>query len=266
MKNIPFENKNLRVIKKWNKLEGRSKVLCALKMSKRDLENVDNDDPLRKRLKIREKCMFGDKCYRRNPHHFRQFSHPHLECLKKEALENEPTIVKEQYQMLKELNLLDCDVKGKQPTLPMPTSSRTTVTKDMHPILQRFKSQEPFNIFFTKVKDVPSTHRDSNSIFLTDLLHSCHGNLKSSVQINFLVDFDWLFMSYEATGNQVSNIPSFEHPDNELSFSHFKLLIFRTFHCWFFTEKIIQAWRMSETMSKLFAFAHPTPLEHITPS
>ena len=247
-------------------------MLSKFKMSKRDLDNDDNDDPLRKRLKIREKCMFGDKCYRRNPHHFRQFSHPHLECMKKEPSETEPTIVQEQYKMLKELNLLDFDVEVEQkrsdrtaqpaPALTIPTSA-TTTTKD-HPILQRFKSQEPFNIFFTKVKDVPSTHRDSNSIFLTDLLHSCHGNLKSSVQINFLVDFEWLLMSYEATGNQVS-----KQIYLNLLFlsSSCQFRLFRTFHCWFFTEKIIQVWRMLvETMSKLFAYGHRTPLERTIPN
>jgi hypothetical protein len=27
------------------------------------------------------KCMFGLKCYRRNPNHFQSFSHPHLDQL-----------------------------------------------------------------------------------------------------------------------------------------------------------------------------------------
>ena len=58
------------------------------------------------------------------------------------------------------------------------------------------------NQFLTKVKDVPSTHKDNNSIFITDILHSCHGNLKSTVQINFLVDYEWLNEMYEATGNE----------------------------------------------------------------
>jgi hypothetical protein len=28
-----------------------------------------------------QKCMFGLKCYRRNPAHFESYSHPHLESL-----------------------------------------------------------------------------------------------------------------------------------------------------------------------------------------
>ena len=26
----------------------------------------------------RQECAFGEKCYRRNPHHFREYTHPHL--------------------------------------------------------------------------------------------------------------------------------------------------------------------------------------------
>ena len=31
----------------------------------------------------RQECPFSSKCYRRNPHHFREFSHPHLAALLK---------------------------------------------------------------------------------------------------------------------------------------------------------------------------------------
>ena len=29
----------------------------------------------------RQECVFGEKCYRRNPHHFREYSHRHLSDL-----------------------------------------------------------------------------------------------------------------------------------------------------------------------------------------
>ena len=178
-----------------------------LKMaSKREAE--DEGNILNKRLKSREKCMFGDKCYRRNPHHFSQFEHPHLENLKTEP--EEPHILKEQYQILKELNLLKND-STRQEKLRELTPSRPTelvqkeAVEKVHPLVQKFRNREPFNFFFTKVKDVSSTHKDGNSVFLTDLLHSCHGNLKSTVQINFLIDYEWLRMSYEATGKSIKN-------------------------------------------------------------
>ena len=31
----------------------------------------------------RQECPFSSKCYRRNPHHFREFAHPHLAALLK---------------------------------------------------------------------------------------------------------------------------------------------------------------------------------------
>ena len=141
----------------------------------------------------------------------------------------EPGILKEQFKILKEMNLLS--VVDESSSIPTPKATpkpnkeaptRAAVTSEarqatkpsdgsdetrkevrkVHPLTQKFENRRPFNTFFTKVKDVPSTHKDDSSIFLTDLLHSCHGNLKSTVQINFLVDYDWLRMSYEATGNE----------------------------------------------------------------
>ena len=153
----------------------------------------------------------GDKCYRRNPHHFREYAHPHLESMHIEP--KEPGILKEQFKILKDLNLLSNEV----PRIPSTSEEKQDVkvpsaraipkeplkeAHKMHPLIRKFQNRRPWNTFFTKVKDVASTHKDSSSIFLTDLLHSCHGNLKSTVQINFLVDYDWLRMSYEATGNE----------------------------------------------------------------
>ena len=49
--------------------------------------------------------------------------------------------------------------------------------------LRRLELAQPFNLFFTKVQDIPSTQKDKYSFFMADLLHSCHGELK----VNFLV-------------------------------------------------------------------------------
>ena len=53
-------------------------------------------------------------------------------------------------------------------------------------------------MFLTKVKDSPETHKDLNSIYITELLHPSLGKLKRSLQINFMVEWDWLKMNYEA--------------------------------------------------------------------
>ena len=207
-------------------------------------EGTKNDEPS-KRIKTKEKCFFGSKCYRRNPQHFKEFSHPHLEDLDSEP---EAEVHKSQWTILKDLGLLNSEralselgqvveeqngenqdihqssridtqrvgknVESQEDSEHFEKNSGSSSDADLkegpsvrssHPILAKFEAAQPYNLFLTKVKDVPSTHKDQRSIFLTDLLHACHGSLKSTVQINFLVDFEWLKMSYEATGNQ--NIP-----------------------------------------------------------
>lgn len=168
--------------------------------TKRTFETSEDEDEIaQKKTKLsRKNCLFGVKCYRRNPTHFREYCHPHLECLDASGPPvNSSEVVTDQWKIVRDLNLL--------------TGSNEPVTKHMdpqkkqHPILEKLRSAEPYNLFYTKVKAAPETHKDKQSLFLTDLLHSCHGSLKSSVQINFLVDPDWLLMCYKATGNE--NLP-----------------------------------------------------------
>jgi len=56
-----------------------------------------------------------------------------------------------------------------------------------------------------RIKDVPSTHKgDGKSIYLTNFLRASGGiKLKETLQINFMVDFEWLWMNYEAVKIQV---------------------------------------------------------------
>ncbi len=72
-----------------------------------------------------------------------------------------------------------------------------------HPLVRKLELSRPYGLFLTKVKDAPTTHRSRHSIYLTDLLHIAHGELKSTLQINFMVEWEWLKMNYEATGNEV---------------------------------------------------------------
>ncbi len=175
--------------------------------SKRETDSEDTaPDPKRPR---KEPCIFRDKCYRRNPMHFKEYSHDHLEKLSS-LPEDAPQVVQDQWKILQDLGLLTNETHKKKIPSPkserkvLPSAEKNTVQEQpkKHPLLTKFDKAKPFNMFLTKVKKLPSTHSDDSSIFLTDLLHICHGNLKSSVQINFLVDFEWLKMCYEATGNE----------------------------------------------------------------
>lgn len=188
-------------------------------------DDTTSDSPKKAKRQV---CFFGTKCYRRNPLHFQEFQHPHLESIKSPGPDN-AGVLQDQWKIIKDLGLLaDDEDLIKQPPpgekaevhveeKAADTKANHVVVKEkagetkakLHPILVKLEQAQPYSLFFTKVKDVPSTHNDRNSIFITDLLHSCHGNLRSTVQINFLVDYEWLKMAYEATGNEVrGNIAS----------------------------------------------------------
>ena len=211
--------------------------------AKRKLDDDPIDSDSKKGKPSREKCLFGEKCYRRNPIHFQEYSHPHLEALDASVKpENASQTVQDQWQILKGLNLLtkvqepekrvagtenkksseeenilnepDSNKKAAQreeensPQRKVEETDKTVIKENsdkMHPLVQKLEAAKPYNLFLTKVKGIKSTHNDKNSLFLTDLLHSCHGDLQKTVQINFLVDYEWLKMCYEATGNE--NIP-----------------------------------------------------------
>ena len=68
---------------------------------------------------------------------------------------------------------------------------------------EKLIKMSPMNLFFNKVKSSPQTHKDKRSLFFTDLLHPSLGNLESSLQINFMVEYDWLMMNYEVTKNEL---------------------------------------------------------------
>ena len=60
--------------------------------------------------------------------------------------------------------------------------------------------------FVFRIKDIPSTHKgDGKSIYLTNFLRPSGGvKLKQTLQINFMVDFEWLWMNYDVVKIQVT--------------------------------------------------------------
>ena len=68
-------------------------------------------------------------------------------------------------------------------------------------VREKIHCMSPLNLFYNKVKHSPQTHRDKRSLYFTDLLHPSLGNLESSLQINFMVDYEWLLLNYEVTSN-----------------------------------------------------------------
>jgi len=242
---------------------------------------------------LRTECSFGEKCYRKNPHHFREFKHAHLTALAvsypsldlpsnlqlppsatiqslKEQLKifceieklikeqskpkkdtntvspkvNNNGITKNDHKMPKVRNVSPSPSKPKNRSIspspskpnkqlispspskpkkrsrsPSPSSSKTesvkrhepsTPTKNTSPavgppkakmtkIQEKLEAAKPFNYFLTKVKDCPESHTDLSSIFFAEILHPSLGKLSSSLQINFMVELEWLLMCYKIT-------------------------------------------------------------------
>ena len=77
------------------------------------------------------------------------------------------------------------------------STSGSTSNLPLIDISEKLLHMHPLNLFYNKVKDSPKTHKDKRSLYFTDLLHPSLGALKSSLQINFMVEFEWLIMNYE---------------------------------------------------------------------
>ncbi|XP_052890369.1 probable tyrosyl-DNA phosphodiesterase [Anopheles moucheti] len=63
----------------------------------------------------------------------------------------------------------------------------------------------PYNFFLTTITDSQPTHTEPLSITFQELLDPSLGELECSLQMNYLVDIDWLLKHYSLAGYQ--NVP-----------------------------------------------------------
>ena len=99
--------------------------------------------------------------------------------------------------------------------------SETSQERKKSSIELKLEAAAPYNFLLSKVKDSPVTQKALDSVFLADLLHPSLGRLVSSLQINFMVDLDFLMMNYEVT--RTENLPLvllYGHDSPELSSPH----------------------------------------------
>ncbi|EFA13677.2 probable tyrosyl-DNA phosphodiesterase isoform X1 [Tribolium castaneum] len=144
-----------------------------------------------------EACPHGPKCYRRNPHHFREYEHPHLIKLLEMAKPEIPldfpldkSVYLEQVDILRPLLNIKPDVK------PSTSSSSVTNTTKPGTMLEKLQNAAPYNLFFTTIPESAETLKHPTSITFTDLLCPSLGELKCSLQINFMIDIMWLMERY----------------------------------------------------------------------
>ncbi|XP_047518900.1 probable tyrosyl-DNA phosphodiesterase [Pieris napi] len=245
-----------------------------MNISNKRMNNM-NDAQSSKRVK--RECSYGDKCYRLNPAHFREFSHPHLESILNTYEGNGDYDIPQQYsmqrsQIIEQLNIIvEKNLYiGKIGTQSSDDKQSSTRTKDETPNTQstnvtqikpqkimaiktipqcsqdsvkinREKSQNqeqkvrdsdyrpivpptrkyseyfkvipeknkmaakhdacaPYYIFYTTITDAKETHTQPYSISFQEILDFSLGELKCSLQINFMVDVSWLLAQYYFAG------------------------------------------------------------------
>ena len=151
----------------------------------------------------RQECAFGEKCYRRNPHHFREYTHPHLLRQNNESIKDKeqfnifatieaefpkdvkmkpsknqapststtPTIVNDRINESRKRSISPCHEESSQ-VKKQPKYIETEVgDRKKSKIQRKLEAGAPYNFFLTKVKDCPETHNAQDSLYMTDLLH-----------------------------------------------------------------------------------------------
>jgi hypothetical protein len=66
----------------------------------------------------------------------------------------------------------------------------------------RLAESSPYNFFLTAICDSPATHKEALSVSFHELLDPTLGDLESSLQINFMVELDWLMEMYKVYGHE----------------------------------------------------------------
>lgn len=249
-----------------------------------------DDNKTQKRVK--KECDYGDKCYRKNPAHFREFSHPHLELILDlhdgsgpypipEKYSLQKVMIAEQLDVIVEKKLYEPVVKeGASSTKQsdtiqkenasssssanndintktaskeqintqrleqrIPSRTETKVSErsrdgnnetenraecsqakvrdsDYRPIVQptrriedfidvvrpkgkmaaKHAASAPYHIFYTTITAAKETHTQPYSITFQEILDHSLGELKCSLQINFMVEIGWLLAQYYFAG------------------------------------------------------------------
>ncbi|XP_060809336.1 probable tyrosyl-DNA phosphodiesterase isoform X2 [Amyelois transitella] len=251
--------------------------------NKRRSTMEDNNKPKR----VKKECSYGEKCYRLNPAHFREFSHAHLESI----LDNysgsgefpiPDKYVHQKHMVSDQLNVIiekkfyePAEIQKSDNTKPQsdtpeqssskgtgyseaeqqdrkvvkpesdpkngestssslkveklsekrksPTNMEKQSTKsstDYQPIVEPSRRPEsflkvvlpkgnmlakhaasaPYHIFYTTIADAKETHSQPYSITFLEILDRSLGELKCSLQINFMVEIGWLLAQYYFAG------------------------------------------------------------------
>lgn len=70
-------------------------------------------------------------------------------------------------------------------------------SNNLNTMAEKMIYNEPYNLFFTTIPESEKTLKQPNCITFTDLLCPSLGSLVRSLQINFMIDIEWLMKQYK---------------------------------------------------------------------
>ncbi|XP_063855891.1 tyrosyl-DNA phosphodiesterase 1-like isoform X2 [Scylla paramamosain] len=136
-------------------------------------------------------CRYGSSCYRKNPQHHLEFSHPTEGDEEDEDDEDEGSEDEEDGEGRESRKR-----KGEEET--QAKKKRRTMQRPSKPFIDRLADSQPFGLFLNKCYSVEGTYNDSSCLVLNDLLNPALGKLVESAQLTFLVDLKFLMEVYES--------------------------------------------------------------------
>ncbi|XP_031628182.1 probable tyrosyl-DNA phosphodiesterase [Contarinia nasturtii] len=189
------------------------------------------DQFLKKRdEKSTDPCQYKEKCVRKNAHHFIEYAHEHLENIIKEnfsrnknEIENydipeelmtNKTVYLDQIKIINdefskpspELSAKRIKIEVQNDTQPdvkpiispeqIQNAQRSAARQTSSNVLTKLNAAKPYNYFLTTIESSVRTHTDPLSITFQELLDPSLGEIECSVQINYLVELDWLLDQY----------------------------------------------------------------------
>ena len=154
-------------------------------------------------------CKYGMDCYRQNPLHFHEFSHP----------ENHP-------KSLQKRKLMNGDDDVDDPHIITDLPGKRQKTGQKEPAGESFEigSNPKSHYRFTRVTNLPNPHSNSNCSSLSDLL-SYSKNMERSLHFNYLIDIAWLIKQYpsESRTKPILLIHGNQGADKGLIFSFYRV-------------------------------------------
>lgn len=181
-------------------------------------------------------CQYGKECIKTDPSHFIEYNHEHIDEI---IGRNTAVNAVEQYQvpddipiprdlMLQQIEIIkqlfpnrflkqNTKISALDDETVQPSTSNETkliyfednvevqdhikVIRPKGKMAEKLMEARPYNYFLTCVTSSPQTHNEPLSITFQEILDPSLGDLECSVQINFLIDPDWLLLQYHFAGH-----------------------------------------------------------------